>query len=221
MHYPLFCEMFVSKWHYWTFKSFGMLCWVSSSWHFQYHSALHIWNYQSNVTKSHLRILECWHKIYLNNNLPYSSRPYECSKKLLFKYIFNPLTHNKINAAYIEAQTHHTTQRLPAISKCVTIAQQTTQFPSQCCWSKRQMDGWQWTPAARLGMYNPVLRSKKKDSSNVNSSTSFMQWLLFIIFISQQVNALPIVLWDVCLKVALLNIQVLWDAMLGQQFLTF
>ena len=44
---------------------------------------------------------------------------------------------------------------------------------------------------------------------------------LFIIFISQQVNALPIVLWDVCLKVALLNIQVLWDAMLGQQFLTF
>jgi hypothetical protein len=69
------------------------------------------------------------------------------------------------------------------------------------------MDGWQWTAAA-LPLNMSWLRNKKKDSSNVNSSTSFMQWLLFIIFISQQVNALPIVLWDVCLKVALLNIQV-------------
>ena len=46
------------------------------------------------------------------------------------------------------------------------------------------------------------MAEKKEDSSNVNSSTSFMQWLLVIIF-SQQVNVLPIVLWDFFPTVAL------------------
>jgi len=87
---------------------------------------------------------------------------------------------NKIHAAYTKAQTHHTTQRLPAISKRVTIARQTTRFPIQCCWSERQMDGWQWTAvetAACNTLQSSRLRSKKKESSNVNSSTPFLQWL--------------------------------------------
>jgi hypothetical protein len=62
---------------------------------------------------------------------------------MLFKYTLNPLIHNKIHAAYTEAQTQHTTECLPAISTHVTIAQQITQFPIQCYLSQRQMDGWQ------------------------------------------------------------------------------
>jgi hypothetical protein len=36
----------------------------------------------------------------------------------------------QIHAAYTEAQAYHNTQLLPATSKHVTIAQQTTQFPN-------------------------------------------------------------------------------------------
>ena len=94
MCHPLFCEMFISQGHYWTFKSFGTLCWVSSSWHFEGSQCPPHTGTVNPMSPSH--IWECWHKICLNDNLPYSSRPYELSKKLLFEHVFNPLTNNKM-----------------------------------------------------------------------------------------------------------------------------
>jgi uncharacterized protein YjcR len=66
----------------------------------------------------------------------------------------------QIHAAYKQAQTYHTTQLLPAISKHVTIAQKTTQFSIRRSQSQRQMDGWQRTVVALIPVHSPANTQK-------------------------------------------------------------
>jgi hypothetical protein len=75
----------------------------------------------------------------------YKGRPYELCKELFFKYVpcafLSSFKLQQNSCCLDRSTTYHTTQLLPAISKHVTIAQQTTQFPIRCAWSQRRMDG--------------------------------------------------------------------------------
>ena len=139
------------------------------------------------------------HKICMTENSQYKSRPYKLCKELFSRYVpctFLSTFKLQQNSCCLDrSTTYHTTQLLPAISKHVTIAKQ-TQFPISCSRSQRKMDGWQQTVVGEASAHHRTLQtqllgSKEEDSTNVKSSSFFMQWQLVINFIRLQVNVLP------------------------------